>query len=94
MQKGQVQFISITPEQLQATIIEGVKIQLNELKKSFQPKTPTEYLTRNEVAKLLKIDLSTVHNWTKKGNLISYGIGARVYYKRSEVENGIIKLNQ
>lgn len=89
-----VQFIQVTPEQLQNAIIEGVKLQLNEFKKHFQPKEPNEYLTRLEVSKLLKIDLSSVHNWTKKGLLQSYQIGGRVYYKRKEVENAIVKLNK
>ena len=87
-----IQFIAITPERLKAQILEGVKSQLADLQNSFQPKEPTEYLTRNEVAELLKIDLSTVHNWSKKGQLQRYGIEGRVYYKRSEVENAIIKL--
>ena len=87
-----VQFISVTPEQLQKAIIEGVKTQLQDLKKHFQPKEPTEYLTRNEVAEMLKINLSSVHNWTKKGTLKSYQIGGRVYYKRSEIDNSIDEL--
>lgn len=89
---GTVQFIQITPEQLQNEIIKGVKNELEQLKKDFQPKQPSEYLTRNEVAEMLKIDLSSVHNWTKKGKLKAYGIGGRVYYKRDEVENSIIEL--
>ncbi len=80
------------PQEYQSDI-EFIKTELKELKKHFEPKTPTEYLTRVEVAKMLKIDLSSVHNWTKKGILISYQIGGRVYYKRSEVENAIVKLN-
>ncbi len=90
-----VQFIQVTPQELQEAIIDGVKTQLNELKKHLQPKKPTEFLTRSEVADLLKINLSTVHNWTKNGTLISYGIGGtRIYYKRKEVESAIIKLNK
>jgi hypothetical protein len=89
-----VQFIQVTPEQLQNAIIEGVKTQLQDLKKHFQPKEPTVYLTRTEVAKLLSVDLSTIHNYTKKGLLISYGISGRVYYKRDEVEQSLIKLNK
>jgi excisionase family DNA binding protein len=89
----QIQFIQITPEQLQDAIITGVKEQIEGLKKSFQPRNPTEYLTRNEVKELLQIDLSTVHNWTKKGKLKAYGIGNRIYYKRSEIENSIIAIN-
>lgn len=83
---------NVTPEQLQNEIIKGVKNELEQLKKDFQPKQPSEYLTRNEVAEMLKIDISSVHNWTKKGKLKAYGIGGRVYYKRDEVENSIIEL--
>jgi excisionase family DNA binding protein len=89
----QVQFISVTPEQLQNAIITGVKIQLDELKKQFQPKEPTQYLTRNQVKELLNVDLSTVHNWTKKGKLKAYGIGSRVYYRRDQVESAMKPLN-
>lgn len=88
----QIQMIQVTPEQLQNAIILGVKEQLNELKELFQPKEPTEYLTRNEVKELLHIDLSTVHHWSKKGKLKAYGIGNRIYYKRHEVENSIIPI--
>lgn len=90
----QIQFIQITPQQLQDAIIEGMKTQLNELKSNFQPKVPNEYLTRQEVSKMLKIDLSTIHNWCKKGKLNPYGIGNRVYFKRDEVENAIVQLNK
>jgi len=83
-----------TPEQLTEAILKGVDKRINDLKANFQPKEPTEYLTRNEVKELLKVDLSTVHNYTKKGKLKSYGIGNRVYYKRHEVENALKPLNQ
>lgn len=88
----QVQLISITLEELQNTIINSVKNQLQELKQFYQPKEPTEYLTRQEVSKLLKIDLSSVHNWSKKGILTKYQCGGKIFYKRSEIENAIIKL--
>jgi hypothetical protein len=90
---SQIQFIQITPEQLQNAIIEGVKLQLEEFKKYFVPKEPNRYLTRQDVADMLQIDLSSVHNWTKKGTLKSYQISGRVYYKLDEVENAIVKLN-
>lgn len=89
-----VQFIQVTPEQLQESIVQGVKTQLEELKKHLQPKEPTKYLTRQEVAEMLSIDLSTVHNWTKKGILSAHQIGGRVFYKRIELENSIIKLEK
>ena len=81
------------PEEYQSDI-DLIKSQLQDLKKHFQPKEPNEYLTRVEVAEMLKIDLSSVHNWTKKGILTSYQIGGRVYYKRLEVENAIVELKK
>ncbi|SDE41021.1 Helix-turn-helix domain-containing protein [Ulvibacter litoralis] len=69
-----------------------IEQRLNDIKNHFQPIKPIELMTRKEVALFFKVDISTVHNWTKKGKLQSYGIGARVYYKRKEVENVLIKL--
>jgi excisionase family DNA binding protein len=43
------------------------------------------YLSRKEVAKLLKITLPTLHDWTKLQYLKAYKIGTRVLYKESEV---------
>lgn len=83
-----------TPNELIENIIDGVNQKFEELKEQFQPKQPTEYLTRNEVRDLLKVDLSTIHHYTKKGKLKAYGIGARVYYKRHEVEASLIPLKQ
>lgn len=87
-----VQLFQTTPEQIKEDIISGVKSELEKLKVEFQPKQPTEFLTRNEVKELLKIDLSTVHNWTKRGKLKAYGIAGRIYYKRSEVEQALTPL--
>ncbi|MBN4070746.1 helix-turn-helix domain-containing protein [Olleya sp. AH-315-F22] len=90
----QIQFIGTTPNALVNLIDEVVKRQLEDLKKSYQPKEPNEYLTRNNVAELLSVDLSTVHNWTKKGILHAKQIGGRVFYLREEVENAIVKLKK
>jgi excisionase family DNA binding protein len=90
----QVNLIGITPEELQSSILEGVKTLLQEFKKNFEPKTPNEYLGRSEVAKILKVKLSTVHNYTVKNILTAHQIGRRVLYKRSEVESAIIQLKK
>lgn len=89
----QIQLIGITPEEFQIGILDGVEKLLNELKKDFQPKEPIEYLTRQETAQLLQVNLTTIWNWTKKGKIEAYGLGNRVYYKRSEIESSIVKLN-
>jgi len=87
------QLHNVEPQQFLNPLLE-LKKQIEDLKTHLQPKQPTEYLTRNEVAKMLKINLSTVHNWTRNKTLVAHSIGARIYFKRSEVENAIVKLNQ
>jgi excisionase family DNA binding protein len=51
----------------------------------------TEYLTRRQIADLFKISIVTVHDWTKKGILIAYKLGNKVFYKRAEVEQALVK---
>ena len=43
-------------------------------------------LTRVEVAKLLKVDLSTLHNWNKTGTLKASKVSGKVYYLKSDIE--------
>ena len=89
-----IQFIQYTPEQLQSEISNGVKVQLQEFLKHFKPVQPAEYLTRQQVAKMFDVDLSTVHNWCKSGKLKPLGIGSRVYFLRTDIEACLIPLNQ
>ena len=77
-----------TKDQLVARVV-------NELKNELKQATFTEqYLTREEVSELLKISLSTIHNWKKIGILHPYQIGGRVYFKLSDIECSMIKLEK
>ena len=89
---GTIQLIQLTPNELQNAIIEGMNQKFEELKTSFQPKEPVELLTRAETSSLLKITLTTLWNWSKQGKVVSYSIGNRIYYKRSEVLQSLIEL--
>ncbi|MDQ3190657.1 MAG: helix-turn-helix domain-containing protein [Bacteroidota bacterium] len=71
-----------------------VSDQLIELKEKFEPKAPLELLTRNETSEKLKVDLSTLWNWQQKGILVPFGIGNRVYYRRSDIEAALIQLGE
>ena len=83
----------VTPEQI-TSLFEGLQNQIKELNQKFEPKKPIEYLTRSEVSIFLKCDLSTIHNYCKRGKLIPYGIGNRIYFKRSEVESALVCLGK
>lgn len=74
--KKVIQLHQTTPEELVNVILLGVKKEIEILKKEFRPKEPEKYLTRTEVSKMLKIDLSTVHHWTKRGQTETIWIGS------------------
>ncbi len=88
-----IQFIQVTPEQLQQEITKGIKSHLDDFLKNFAPKQPNDYLTRKQVSEMFDVDISTVANWQKNGKLRPLGISGRVYFLRSEVEASLIPLN-
>lgn len=50
-----------------------------------QKEPENEFLTRDEVCKLLNLNKTSLWKHTKAGKLKSYGIGNRVLYKKCEV---------
>jgi hypothetical protein len=95
VENKEVLIYNINPSELKNALIESVTNQLNDFKKHLENQNKTtEYLSRNDVSKMLGINLSSLHNWTKKGILQAYQISGRVYYKRSEVEESIVELKK
>lgn len=86
-------FFQETPEDLENRIFQRFKTEFDNLKLELHPKQQDEFLTRSQVKNMLDVDLSTIHNWTKRGKLRAYGIGNRVYYKRNEVVEALKPLN-
>ena len=84
---GTLQFIQTSPEQLADLINEGVKAELQLLRKELlHDNANDELLTREQAAELLHINLSTLWKWTRDCKVKAYGIsGSRRYYKRSEI---------
>jgi len=89
----QIQFIGIAPEEQVQSIVNSFKRELQSLKEHFQPKEPTEYISRKETSEMLGVNLSTLHKWTREGKLTSYGLGGRVWYKRHEIEASLTQIN-
>lgn len=52
-----------------------------------------ELLTRIEACELLSINKTSLWKHTKSGRLKSYGLGNRVYYKRSEILEAVKPIN-
>lgn len=89
-----IQFIETSPNSLANLIEEKIKIQLEELKTNFTLKEPEEFLSRNETAKLLKISLVTLHQWTNDGILKPMKMGNRTYFSRSQIIEKLYNSNR
>ena len=85
----------LTPQQLGNLIDEKLVTRFEQMKKELNSKQANDdLLTRDETCKFLKIDSSTLWAWTNKGKVKAYGIGARRYYKRSEILEAITLLKK
>jgi len=82
----------ITPQQLTSNILKDVRTELKEIVLNFQPKKQPEYLTRKEVAKILKVSLVTLSKKKKKGVLKPYRLGNLIRYKREEIDQALISI--
>lgn len=93
---GTLQFIQTTPEQLAELISEGVRSELQILKKELLHENANDdLLTREQTAELLHINLSTLWAYQKRGVIKAYGIsGSRRYYKRSEIMQALKQLKK
>jgi excisionase family DNA binding protein len=80
------QMINLSVMDLTDLISNCVKTELQKINEVIQlnPKTETsELLTREEVAKILKVSYTTLFHWNNNGELSAQKIGKRVYYQRS-----------
>jgi DNA invertase Pin-like site-specific DNA recombinase len=87
-----INFIQVTHEQLQETILQGVREGFKQFKKEFQQEEPDEILSRTEAAKMFKITVTTLDRWTNQGRLIRFGLGKKIFYKRSQLEAALVEL--
>lgn len=86
--------VQTTPNELATLISENVKTQLQEFSKSFTSSDPEVLLTRDETCKLLQINSSTLWSYTKQSKLTAYGLGNRIWYKKSEILNALQPLKK
>jgi len=95
MQTNAILIETLTVEQLHQIIGNSLKTGIQELQKELNSKIDDEeLLTREETCHYLKIDSSTLWAWTNKGKVKAHGIGARRYYKRSELLESLILLKK
>jgi hypothetical protein len=82
----------ISSDEFKQIIKEAIKEELLEIRKKLEEKDSEILLTRQETIDFLKIDSSTLWNWTNKGKIDCYGIGNRRYYKKEDVLKSLVLL--
>lgn len=73
MKEEIIQILNVTRQELVDIIKEGVKLELNRQRSMGNPLNrltitgeDTEYLTRNEVSKVLNVTVQTLNNWRRE----------------------------
>ena len=94
IQKKLITIENISVEELVEVIVEKVLNGLEERKNKLHSlSTQEELLTREEITQYLKISKTSLWKYTKSGKLKAYGVGNRVYYKKNEVDDALIRIN-
>ena len=88
-QKENVLLSLIGEDQLKNIVEDVVRKVMLELKEG-APEVD-EFLTSEQVCKMLHISKSTIVNWRSSGKLKSHKIGSRILFKREEV---LAKINE
>src|SRR4051812_20081219 len=86
-------FTGIDVNDLLEKIGQVIESKLTQLASQNEVQKQNQFLSRAEVARLLKISLPTLNDWTKLGWLQSYKMGNRVLYKQNEVEEALHKVS-
>jgi len=71
--------------------IADLRNEINQLK---ELKSPKEFITRKEAAEILKVSVTTVINYEKRGIIIAYRIGNRIRYKREDILNAPVAIER
>ena len=84
------QIIGLTVTDLKQIISEIIREELKQICPT--QISPVEFLTRAETALLLKISLTTLDVWSRKGVIPAHKISNNVRFKRSEIESVLKKM--
>jgi excisionase family DNA binding protein len=88
----QVVLTQVPIADLQGYIAHAVKEQFDAIRSAEQVTDPDQYLTRKEAARYLRLSLVTLHEYTGRGIVTAYRVGARVLYLKSDLDKCLSKV--
>lgn len=80
-----IEITEITVDELADKVADKLLAKIKHYIDELQTNENDIYLTRQETAEFLKINVTTLWHWTNKGKVKSYGLGARRYYNKKEL---------
>ncbi|WP_426431419.1 helix-turn-helix domain-containing protein [Winogradskyella sp. HB-48] len=92
MNSKEIRIYNLSPDEFKESIRSIVKeLMPQQTKEVDKPAFSDELLTVEETLKLLKCSKQALWNWRKNGILPSYRLGNRVYYKKCDIFNKLVK---
>jgi len=88
-----IQITEVSIDELADKVADKLMLKIKGYLDELDKKDNEVYLTRKETVDFLKINPTTLWNWTNKGKVISYGIGNRRYYNKQELID-VLRKNQ
>ena len=81
-------FISLEIEDLENLIRNCIREELKDMTKDNEN---ANLLKANEVCEYLRISKVTLYKWLKQGKISGYHLGTRLFFKKTDVDNALIK---
>ncbi|ARV10125.1 hypothetical protein BTO05_10935 [Winogradskyella sp. PC-19] len=95
MESNEIRIYNITPNSLEESVERAVTKALGILTQSdikdYKEETKDVLMTVDETIEFLKCSKQALWNWRKNGILPSYRLGNRVYYKKSDIYEKLVK---
>ena len=89
----EMEMILIQSSELRQILREVIREEIKVLKET-PPPEPEELLKMKEVCQLLKVSRMTIHKWKEHGKIPFHRISNRIFFKRTEVLESLIKIER
>ncbi len=92
MVKEQFILNGLTVERLSEMIREAVHEEMQQMQVPVWREQNDRYLSRKEVATLLKISLVTLTSWINRGKIKAHKIGGRVLFRECDIKESVAQI--
>jgi predicted DNA-binding protein (UPF0251 family) len=92
MESQKIHFHQLNPEDFKKEILNGVRLELEEVYQKLKANEEIKWISRQEAADKLGVSFVTLNNWNRKDILHAHKIGGKVLYKLTDVQEKLSNL--